>query len=99
MGTAEPLRKAGVYRRSTFLAGTFSTHLIYRPHLTLNGGQRLAVMFKWLKAQQDEDIRRDVLIYRRLLRDGRFNAPTVYASLCGEARGRYRRFFEDVVCA
>ena len=81
---------------STFLADTFSTHPIYRLHLTLDGGERLTVIFKLLQPQQDEDARREVLIYRRLLGGGRFDAPTVYASLCDEARGRYWLFLEDV---
>jgi len=81
---------------STFLADTFSTHPIYRLHLTLDGGERLTVIFKLLQPQQDEDARREVLIYRRLLGGGRFDAPTVYASLCDESRGRYWLFFEDV---
>ncbi|HKH36860.1 MAG TPA: aminoglycoside phosphotransferase family protein [Rubrobacter sp.] len=81
---------------STFLADTFSTHPMYRLHLTLDSGQRLTLIFKWLQPQQDEDIRREVLIYRRLLADGHFDAPAVYASLCDEARGRYWLFFEDV---
>jgi hypothetical protein len=33
---------------STFLADTFSTHPIYRLHLTLDGGERLPVIFKLL---------------------------------------------------
>lgn len=81
---------------STFLADAFATHPIYRLHLTLDSGERLALIFKWLQSQQDEDVRREVLVYRRLLADGRFDAPTVYASLCDEARGRYWLFFEDV---
>jgi hypothetical protein len=81
---------------SKFLADTFSTHPIYRLHLTLDGGERLAVIFKLLQPQQDEDARREVLIYRQLLWRGRFDAPMVYASLCDEARGRYWLFFEDV---
>jgi hypothetical protein len=28
-----------------------------------------------------------VLLYRRLLMDGRFDSPTMYASLCDEVRG------------
>ena len=81
---------------STFLADTFSTHPIYRLHLTLDGGERLTVIFKLLQPQQDEDPRREVLIYRRLLGGGHFDAPTVYASLCDESRGRNWLFFEDV---
>ena len=60
---------------STFLADTFGTHPIYRLHLTLDGGERLALIFKWLQPQQDEDVRREVLVYRQLLADGRFDAP------------------------
>jgi len=81
---------------STFLTDTFGTHPIYRLHLTLDGGERLTVIFKLLQPQQDEDARREVLIYRRLLGGGRFDAPTVYASLCDESLGRYWVFFEDV---
>jgi aminoglycoside/choline kinase family phosphotransferase len=81
---------------STFLADMFSTHPIYRLRVTLDGGERLAVIFKLLQPQQDEDARREVQIYRRLLGGGRFDAPTVYASLCDESRGRYWLFFEDV---
>ena len=81
---------------STFLADTFGTHPIYRLHLTLDSGERLALIFKWLRPQQDEDPRREVLVYRRLLAGRRFDAPVVYASLCDEAQGRYWLFFEDV---
>jgi hypothetical protein len=81
---------------STFLENTFGTHPIYRLHLTLDDGQRLAIIFKWLQPQQDEDVRREVLVYPRLLTSGRFDAPTVYASLCDAARGRYWLFVEDV---
>ena len=76
----------------TFFADTFRTHPIYRLHLTLDSGDRLAIIFKQLKPQQDEDVSREVLIYRRLLAGGRFDAPTVYASLCDAARGRYWLF-------
>ena len=82
--------------QSTFLADTFGTHPIYRLHLTLDSGERLALIFKWLRPQQDEDPRREVLVYRRLLAGRRFDAPVVYASLCDEAQGRYWLFFEDV---
>jgi hypothetical protein len=81
---------------STFLADAFSTHPMYRLHLTLDSGQRLTLIFKWLQPQQDEDVRREVLVYRRLLAGRRFDAPAVYASLCDEARRRYWLFFEDV---
>jgi aminoglycoside/choline kinase family phosphotransferase len=81
---------------SRFLADTFGTHPIHRLHLTLDGGERLALIFKWLQPQQDEDVRREVLVYRQLLTDGRFDAPTVYASLCDAARGQYWLFIEDV---
>lgn len=82
--------------RSCFLADTFSTHPIHRLHLTLDRGEKLAVIFKQLRPQQDEDVRREVLMYRRMLADGRFDAPTAYATLCDEAQGRYWLFFEDV---
>jgi aminoglycoside/choline kinase family phosphotransferase len=89
-----PLRIVELH--STFLADAFGTHPIYRLHLTLDGGQGLALIFKWLQPQQDEDVRREVLVYRRLLAGGRFDAPTLYASLCDAARGLYWLFFEDV---
>ena len=81
---------------SEFLADLTSTHPIYRLRLTLDRGERLALIFKRLKPQQDEDVRREVLIYRRLLADGHFGAPEVYASHCDEAKGRYWLFFEEV---
>jgi aminoglycoside/choline kinase family phosphotransferase len=81
---------------SAFLADTFGTHSIYRLQLTLDSGELLTVIFKQLQPQQDEDVRREVLVYRRLLTSGRFDAPTVYASLCDAARGRYWLFVEDV---
>jgi hypothetical protein len=81
---------------STFLADTFSTHPIYRLHLILDRGELLAVIFKRLKSQLDEDVRREALVYRRLLAGRRFGAPVVYASLCNEAQGEYWLFFEDV---
>src|SRR3712207_8542253 len=37
---------------STFLADAFGTHPIYRLHLTLDGGKRLALIFKWLQPEQ-----------------------------------------------
>jgi aminoglycoside/choline kinase family phosphotransferase len=82
--------------RSRFLADTFSTHPIYRLHLTLDHGEQLAVIFKQLKMQLDEDVGREVLVYRRLLAGRRFDAPAAYASLCDEAQGRYWLLFEDV---
>jgi aminoglycoside/choline kinase family phosphotransferase len=82
--------------RSEFLADMISTHPIYRLHLTLGRGERLSVIFKRLTPQPDEDVRREVLIYRGLLAGGRFETPALYASLCDEARGLYWLFFEDV---
>jgi aminoglycoside/choline kinase family phosphotransferase len=81
---------------STFLADTFSTHPIYRLHLILDRGEQLAVIFKRLKSQLDEDVHREALVYRRLLAGRRFGAPAVYASLYDEAQGEYWLFFEDV---
>lgn len=79
-----------------FLADMIGTHPVYRLHLTLDRGERFALIFKRLKPQQEEDVRREVLVYRRLLAGGRLGAPVVYASLCDEARGRYWLFFEEV---
>jgi aminoglycoside/choline kinase family phosphotransferase len=89
-----PVRIVELHTR--FLTDTFRTHPIYRLRLTLDCGERLAVIFKRLQSQQDEDIRREVMVYRRLLAGGRFDAPIVYASLCDEAQGRYWLFCEDV---
>ena len=89
-----PVRIVELHTR--FLTDTFRTHPIYRLRLTLDCGERLAVIFKRLQSQQDEDVRREVMVYRRLLAGGRFDAPIVYASLCDEAQGRYWLFCEDV---
>jgi aminoglycoside/choline kinase family phosphotransferase len=82
--------------RSKSLGGFISTHPISRVRLTLDSGEQLTAIFKWLLPRPDRDVRRRILIYQRLLADGRFDAPTVYASVCDEARGRYWVFLEDV---
>ena len=73
--------------RSRFL-DTFSTHPISGEHLT--------VIFKRLQPRPDRDVRRRILIHRRLLADESLDAPTVYASVCDETKGRYWLFLEDV---
>jgi aminoglycoside/choline kinase family phosphotransferase len=75
---------------------TFSTHLISRLYLTLDSGEQLTVIFKRLQPRPGQDVRRRMLIYRRLLADERLDAPTVYASVCEEAQGRYWLFLEDM---
>src|SRR5829696_10460430 len=81
---------------STFLDDMFSTHPISRLHLTLASGEQLTVIFKRLQPRLDRDVRRRILIHRRLLADGRLDAPAVYASVCDEAQGQYWLFLEDV---
>ena len=76
--------------------GTFSTHPIRRLRATLEDGQELSVIFKRLVPKPGKDTRRELLIYRRLLPDGRFGAPTLYASLRDDARDTYWLFLEDV---
>ena len=75
---------------------TFSTHLISRLYLTLDSGEQLTVIFKRLQPRPGQDVHRRLLIYRRLLADERLDAPTVYASVCDEAQGRYWLFLEDM---
>lgn len=82
--------------RSRFLDGFVSTHPISRLRLTLDEGEQLTVILKRLQPRPDRDVRRRILIHRRLLAGGRFDAPAVYASVCDEARGRYWLFLEDV---
>ena len=81
--------------RSRFL-DTFSTHPISRLNLTLDSGEHLTVIFKRLQPRPDRDVRRRILIHRRLLADESLDAPTVYASVCDETKGRYWLFLEDV---
>jgi phosphotransferase family enzyme len=88
------VRIVGLHSR--FLDDTFSTHPISRLNLTLDSGEQLTVIFKQLQPRPDRDVRRRILIHRRLLADRRLDAPLVYASVCGEAQGRYWLFLEDV---
>jgi hypothetical protein len=88
-----PVGIAGL--RSRFL-DTFSTHPISRLNLTLDSGDQLTVIFKRLQPRPDRDVRRRILIHRRLLADESLDAPTVYASVCDESKGRYWLFLEDV---
>jgi aminoglycoside/choline kinase family phosphotransferase len=74
----------------------FRTHPISRLHLTLDSGEQLTVIFKRLQPRADRDVRRRILIHRRLLADKRLDAPTVYASVCDEAQRRYWLFLEDL---
>jgi aminoglycoside/choline kinase family phosphotransferase len=74
----------------------FSTHPISRLRLTLTGGEEFTVIFKRLQPLEYRNVRRRILIHRRLLADERLDAPTVYASVCDEAQGRYWLFLEDV---
>jgi aminoglycoside/choline kinase family phosphotransferase len=88
-----PVRIVELYSRPL---DTFSTHPISRLHLTLDSSEHLTVIFKRLQPRADRDVRREMLIHGRLLTGGRLDAPTMYASVCEEARGRYWMFLEDV---
>jgi hypothetical protein len=68
------------------------THPISRLNVTLDSGEQLKVIFKGLQPRPDRDVRRRILIHRRPLADGCLDAPTVYASVCDEAQGRYWLF-------
>ncbi|MGH3518754.1 MAG: phosphotransferase family protein [Haloechinothrix sp.] len=76
--------------------GTFSSHPISRLSVHLDDGEQLPVIFKRLRSEAGKDVRREVLLYERLLAGGRFGAPVLYASLCDDAAGRYWLFLEDV---
>lgn len=73
-----------------------STHPISRLRLTLTSGRRLDVILKRLRPQPGKDVCREVLTYRRLLADGRFGAPRLYASVCDDAHERYWLLLEYV---
>lgn len=73
-----------------------STHPISRLHLTLDTGEPTTVVWKRLRQRPDKDVHREVLLYRRLLGDGRFGAPALYASVCDDRQRRYWLFLADV---
>jgi hypothetical protein len=89
-------RPVGIAELHSRFLDTFSTHPISRLNLTLDSGEQLTVIFKRLQPRPDRDVRRRILIHRRLLADGRLDAPAVYASVCDEAQGQYWLFLEDV---
>ncbi len=74
-----------------------SSHAIERLTVTLDSGERLSVIYKM--PQPGEKLygnEREVLVYRSLLKGGRFGAPILYASLYDPDRGAYGLFLEDV---
>jgi aminoglycoside phosphotransferase (APT) family kinase protein len=74
-----------------------SSHVISRLTVTLASGERLPVIFK--SPRPGEPLygnEREVLIYRSVLRGGRFGAPTLYASVYDATNGRYELFLEDL---
>src|SRR5215211_8509040 len=89
-------RPVGIAELHSRFLDTFSTHPISRLNLTLDSGEQLTVIFKRLQPRPDRDVRRRILIHRRLLAAARLDAPTVYASVCDEAQGRYWLFLEDM---
>ena len=74
-----------------------STHAIERLTVSLNSGERLSVIFKKpLPGEKLYGNEREVLIYRSVLRGGRFGAPALYASVYDAQQGRYELFLEDL---
>ena len=74
-----------------------SSHPIERLTVTLASGERIPVIFK--RPQPGEKLygnEREVLIYRSLLKGGRFGAPVLYASVYDSHRGAYGLFLEDL---
>lgn len=74
----------------------YSCHPISTLDVTLTSGEELAVVFKRMEPAPGKDLRREALVYRRILAGGRFGAPLLYASLLDPARGRFWLFLEDV---
>jgi hypothetical protein len=74
-----------------------SSHPIARLTVTLASGERISVIFK--RSQPDGQVygnEREVLVYRSLLRGGRFGAPALYASVYDAEQGRYELYLEDL---
>lgn len=74
----------------------YSVHPISRLEVVLAGGRRIPVIFKRLQIAPGKVVRREVLLYQRLLAGQRFGAPALYASLCDDSTDRYWLFLEDV---
>lgn len=74
----------------------YSSHPITRLVATLEDGSQLPVVFKTLQPHPAKDVRREVLLYERVLTHGQVGAPSLYASQRDEARGHYWLFLEDV---
>ena len=74
-----------------------SSHPIARVTVTLASGESLPVIFKRLHpGEQLYGNEREVLIYRSVLKGGRFGAPALYASVYDAQQGRYELFLEDI---
>jgi thiamine kinase-like enzyme len=74
-----------------------SSHAIERVQVALASGEQLSVLFKRLQPHQkkEDGNDREVLIYQRLLRGQRFDAPALFASSYDENQC-YWLFLEDV---
>ncbi len=86
-------RITGIAREPLY---SFSTHPIYRLRVMLASGEQLSVIFKSLRPAPNRYVRREVLLFERLLGNARFGAPLLYASLCDTEHGCYWLFVEDV---
>lgn len=75
---------------------SYSSHPISRLVATLDDGTRCPVIFKSLQPHLSKEVRREVLVYERILCEGRTGAPTLYASCCDDAQERYWLMVEDV---
>lgn len=74
-----------------------STHEIARWWITLDSGERESVIFKRIRpGSKHFGNEREVLIYRRLLRNGRFGAPRLLASHYDADTHQYWLFLEDL---
>ena len=92
-----PVRIVGMAGKSLWGGG--NDYPLQRLRVTLASGETLSVIFKRLLPDPDpvgKSYLREVLVYRRLLAGGRFDAPALYASVHDEARERYWLFVEDI---
>lgn len=81
------------------LWGGGNDYPLQRLQVRLASGETLSVIFKRLLPDPDpvgKSYLREVLVYRRLLAGGRFEAPLLYASVYDESRERYWLFVEDI---
>lgn len=75
---------------------SYSTHPIQRLLVTLDDGRHITVIFKQLQGDGRRYPAREVLLYERLLRGRRFDAPALYACYSDEVKDCHWLFLEDV---